>query len=225
MASFRDQWRARFPDADPKILCVGLNYHDHAAEQGVAPPAEPLLFGKYSSALIGPDEPIVLPPESSHVDAEAELAVVIGRPCRRVSAADALDAVLGYTVANDVSARNLQFSDGQWLRAKSFDSFCPLLPTIVDVAELGDAGGLRIAQRVNGQPLQESNTSGLIFGVERLISHISAVFSLERGDIILTGTPAGVGVFRDPPLPLEHGDTVEVEIERIGVLRNPVLRD
>jgi 2-keto-4-pentenoate hydratase/2-oxohepta-3-ene-1,7-dioic acid hydratase in catechol pathway len=213
----------RFPDADPKIICVGLNYHDHAAEQNAEPPTEPLLFGKYSNALIGPGEAIVLPPESAHVDAEAELAIVIGRSCRNVTVSTALDFVHGYTVANDVSARDLQFQDGQWLRSKSFDSFCPLLPAIVGVDEIGDASGLGITQRVNGEIFQESTTSNLIFGVDRLVSHISAVFTMEPGDIILTGTPAGVGIFRNPPRALKHGDQVEIAIDGIGMLSNPVL--
>lgn len=223
MTPLREHWRRTFPHADPKIICVGLNYHDHAAEQNVEPPTEPLLFGKYSNALVGPGEAIVLPPESTHVDAEAELAIVIGRPCRNLNISEALEAVHGYTVANDVSARDLQFRDGQWLRSKSFDSFCPLLPTTVSVKEIGDARGLRITQRVNGETLQDSNTSNLIFGVERVISHISAVFSLEPGDVILTGTPAGVGIFREPPRALAPGDQVEIAIEGIGLLRNPVL--
>jgi 2-keto-4-pentenoate hydratase/2-oxohepta-3-ene-1,7-dioic acid hydratase in catechol pathway len=223
VTALRDHWRRTFPNADPKIICVGLNYYDHAAEQNVEPPTEPILFGKYSNALIGPGEPIVLPPESSHVDAEAELAIVIGRSCRRVSVSDALDVVHGYTVANDVSARDLQFRDGQWLRSKSFDSFLPLLPTTVSVNEVGDASGLRITQRVNGEILQDSSTSNLVFSADRLVSHISAVFTLEPGDIILTGTPAGVGFFRDPRRRLEHGDLVEIAIERLGELRNPVL--
>jgi 2-keto-4-pentenoate hydratase/2-oxohepta-3-ene-1,7-dioic acid hydratase in catechol pathway len=223
MTSLRDHWRQKFPDADPKIICVGLNYRDHAAEQNVALPDEPLLFGKFSSALVAPNKAISLPQESSHVDAEAELAIVIGHRCRNIAPSEALDVILGYTIANDVSARDLQFRDSQWLRAKSFDSFCPLLPDLTSTSELGDASGLAISQRVNGQSLQESNTSELIFGPEALISHISAVFTLDRGDIILTGTPAGVGIFRDPPLALTPGDVVEVEVERVGILRNPVV--
>ena len=163
----------------PKIICVGLNYHDHALEQGAELPQEPLLFGKFPSALIGPDEAIVLPPESTHVDAEAELAVVIGAEGRRVSEGDALELVAGYTVANDVTARDLQKSDGQWLRAKGFDTFCPLLPGVVPVSELGDGSGLRIVQRLNGEALQDSSTSELIFGVPRLVAHASAVFTPE----------------------------------------------
>ena len=208
--------------APEKVICVGLNYHDHALEQGADLPEEPLLFGKFASALIGPGDAIVLPPESSHVDAEAELVVVIGTEGRRVSEADALGLVAGYTVANDVSARDLQSKDGQWLRAKGFDTFCPLLPGIVPVSELGDGSGLRIAQRLNGDVLQDSSTSELIFGVPRLVAHASNVFTLRPGDLILTGTPAGVGIHRKPPVALADGDVVEIEIEGIGVLRNPI---
>jgi 2-keto-4-pentenoate hydratase/2-oxohepta-3-ene-1,7-dioic acid hydratase in catechol pathway len=149
--------------------------------------------------------------------------VVVGGRGRRVPAADALSLVAGYTCANDVSARDLQRKDGQWLRSKSFDTFCPLLPVVVPVEALGEADDLRIVQRLNGEPLQDSRTSELIFGVRELIAHASSVFTLEPGDIILTGTPAGVGVFRDPPVALKPGDEVEIEIEGIGTLRNPVV--
>ena len=216
-------WTERFGRATPeKILCVGLNYHDHAVEQGAELPAEPLLFGKFPNALSGPGDPIVLPPESGHVDAEAELVVVIGAEGRRVAENDALDLVAGYSVANDVSARDLQSRDGQWLRAKGFDTFCPLRPAIVPVAELGDGSGLRIVQRLNGKALQDSSTSELIFGVPKLVAHTSTVFTLRPGDLILTGTPAGVGVHRKPPVALAAGDVVEIEIEGIGTLQNPV---
>jgi 2,4-diketo-3-deoxy-L-fuconate hydrolase len=219
-------WNERFGRALPeKIVCVGLNYHDHAAEQGVDLPAEPLLFAKLANTLCGPDDPIVLPRESEHVDAEAELAIVIGAEGRRVSADDALDLVAGYMVANDVSARDLQFRDGQWLRAKSFDTFCPVDPAIAPVAELGEADDLRIVQRVNGEALQDSTTAGLIFGVRAIVAHVSSVFTLRPGDLLLTGTPAGVGIFRDPPVALRPGDEVEIEIEGIGTLRNPVEED
>lgn len=217
-------WSERFGRPVPeKIVCVGLNYHDHAAEQGVDLPKEPLLFAKLANALCGSEDSIVLPPESEHVDAEAELAIVIGAEGRRIDADDALGFVAGYTAANDVSARDLQFRDGQWLRAKSFDTFCPLEPTVVPVSELGDADGLRIVQRVNGEVLQDSTTAGLIFGVRAIVAHVSTVFTLKPGDLILTGTPAGVGIFRDPPVPLSPGDDVEIEIEGIGTLRNPVV--
>jgi 2-keto-4-pentenoate hydratase/2-oxohepta-3-ene-1,7-dioic acid hydratase in catechol pathway len=206
-----------------KIICVGLNYRDHAEEQGAALPKEPLLFAKFPSAVIGDGDTIVLPPEATHTDAEAELAVVIGTRVRRISRDDALDAVSGYLCANDVSARNLQYGDGQWLRGKSFDTFCPLGPgKPVPASELGAAGELRVVQRLNGRALQDGNTRDLIFDVPALVAHASTVFTLEPGDVILTGTPAGVGVHRAEKISLQDGDVVEVEVEGIGVLRNPV---
>jgi 5-carboxymethyl-2-hydroxymuconate isomerase len=208
-----------------KIICVGRNYAEHAAELGDEPPKEPLLFGKFENTLIGPGDPIVIPPEATHVDAEAELAVEIGRAGRRIAEDDALDFVRGYRAANDVSARNLQYGDGQWTRAKGFDTFCPLGAEVVPVAELGDGSGLRVVQRLNGELFQEGNTSDLIFGVRRLVSHASSVFTLEPGDLILTGTPPGVGYARDPKVSLKHGDMVEVEVEGVGVLRNPVVAE
>jgi 2-keto-4-pentenoate hydratase/2-oxohepta-3-ene-1,7-dioic acid hydratase in catechol pathway len=207
-----------------KIICVGRNYAEHAAELANELPAEPLLFGKFENALVGPGQPIVLPPEATHVDAEAELAVEIGRTGKRVSVDDALDLVAGYRCANDVSARNLQYTDGQWTRAKGFDTFCPLGDRLVPVAELGDGSGLRVVQRLNGAVLQDGNTSDLIFPVRHLVAYASAAFTLEPGDLILTGTPAGVGYGRDPRISLADGDVVEVEIDGIGVLRNPVVR-
>jgi len=217
-------WRERFGiDAPRKIVCVGLNYRDHAAEGGREAPAEPLLFAKLTTALIDPGEPIVLPPEDDHVDSEAELAVVIGRAGRRIAHAAALDHVAGYTVANDVSARTLQRRDGQWLRAKGFDTFCPLLPALVGVEELGDASGLRVTQRLNGETLQDASTDDFIFDVPTVIAHASAAFTLEPGDLILTGTPSGVGFYREPPLAMQAGDVVQVEVERLGVLENPVV--
>jgi 2-keto-4-pentenoate hydratase/2-oxohepta-3-ene-1,7-dioic acid hydratase in catechol pathway len=219
----RALWRERFGiDAPRKIVCVGLNYRDHAAEGGREPPDEPMLFAKFANTLLDPEEPIVLPVEDTHFDSEAELAVVIGRGGRRVSRGAALEHVAGYTVANDVSARTLQRKDRQWLRAKGFDTFCPLLPVLVPVDELGDAAGLVVRQRLNGETLQDGNTADLIFDVPHLVAHASAVFTLEPGDVILTGTPAGVGVYRDPPVSMRDGDRVEIEIEQIGVLANPV---
>jgi 2,4-didehydro-3-deoxy-L-rhamnonate hydrolase len=219
-------WSEWFGRSRPeKIICVGLNYHDHAAEQGVELPSEPLLFGKFPNAVCGNGDAIVLPPGIGHVDAEAELAIVIGSRARRVPATDALSVTAGYACANDVSARDLQFKDGQWLRGKGFDTFCPVLPTIAPTDALGDADGLRIVQRLNGELLQDSSTSELIFGVRALVAHASAVFTLEPGDLILTGTPAGVGVFRTPPVALRPGDVVEIEIEGIGTLRNTVVSE
>jgi 2-keto-4-pentenoate hydratase/2-oxohepta-3-ene-1,7-dioic acid hydratase in catechol pathway len=208
-----------------KIICTGLNYAAHIREQGFEAPAEPLLFGKFENTLIGPGEQIVLPFEATHVDSEAELAVEIGRRGRRIAEADALDFVAGYRCANDVSARNLQYGDKQWTRGKGFDTFCPLGDRLVPVSELGDGSGLRVVQRLSGELLQDGNTSDLVFGVRRLIAFASAVFTLEPGDLILTGTPSGIGHARTPPLSMRHGDVVEVEIEGIGVLRNPVVAE
>ena len=206
-----------------KIICVGRNYADHAAELGDTPPSAPLLFGKFENTLVGDGDAIVLPPEATHVDAEAELAVEIGARGHRIAEADALDHVAGYRVANDLSARNLQYSDGQWTRAKGFDTFCPLGGALVPVSELGDGSGLRVVQRLNGEILQDGNTRDLIFSVPFLVSYISNVFTLEPGDLVLTGTPSGVGWARDPKVALQPGDLVEVEVERVGVLRNPVV--
>jgi 2-keto-4-pentenoate hydratase/2-oxohepta-3-ene-1,7-dioic acid hydratase in catechol pathway len=205
-----------------KIICVGRNYAEHAAELGDTPPTEPLLFGKFENTLIGPGEPIVIPQEATHVDAEAELAVEIGVRGHRIARDDALEHVRGYRVANDLSARNLQYTDKQWTRAKGFDTFCPLGTRLVSVAELGDGSGLRVTQRLNGELLQDGSTSDLIFDVPFLVAYISNVFTLEPGDLILTGTPPGVGWARDPKVSLAPGDVVEVEVEGIEVLRNPV---
>jgi 2-keto-4-pentenoate hydratase/2-oxohepta-3-ene-1,7-dioic acid hydratase in catechol pathway len=206
-----------------KIICVGRNYAEHAAELGDEPPASPLLFGKFENALIGPGDPIVLPPEATHVDAEAELCVEIGLGGRRIPEASALEHVRGYRCANDVSARNIQYSESQWLRAKGFDTFCPLGAELVPVSELGDGSGLRVVQRLNGEVLQDGNTTDLIFSVPYLVSYVSNAFTLQPGDVILTGTPAGVGWGRDPKVSLQAGDVVEVEVEGIGLLQNPVV--
>lgn len=217
-------WRALFAcDLPGKIICVGLNYRTHVAESELALPEEPLLFGKFSNTVVGPDQPIVLPEESVHVDAEAELAIVIGAHAERVPRKRALDVVHGYTAANDVSARDIQFRDGQWFRGKGFDTFCPVLPDIVPVSEFGAADDLRVVQRVNGKVLQDDRTSALVFDVPTLVSYVSYAITLEPGDLILTGTPEGVGYFRDPKVALADGDVVEVEIEGIGTLRNPVM--
>lgn len=218
-------WLERFGRPNPeKIVCIGLNYREHAAETGAQLPAEPLLFAKFATTLIGPDDEIVIPPEATHVDAEAELAIVIGAPARRLSPDRALDVVAGYIAANDVSARNLQRGDGQWTRGKGFDTFCPVGPRLVAADEL-DPSNLQVVQRLNGETLQDSRTSDLIFDVPTLVAHASSVFTLAPGDLILTGTPPGVGIARTPPLSLQAGDVVEVEIEGIGVLRNPVIAE
>jgi 2-keto-4-pentenoate hydratase/2-oxohepta-3-ene-1,7-dioic acid hydratase in catechol pathway len=221
--SLGEIWRDAFGVPAPsKVLCVGRNYRGHAEEEGVALPSAPLLFAKFASSLIGPDEPIELPPGIGHVDAEAELAVVIGSRGRRISVERALDIVAGYTAANDVSAREAQFSDGQWFRGKGYDTFCPILPTVVPQTELGAGRGLQVIQRLNGEILQQASTDDLIFDVPTLVAYCSSVCTLEPGDLILTGTPDGVGYFREPPVSLRSGDVVEVEVEGVGVLKNPV---
>lgn len=219
--TIRDEWTARFGRRDPKILCVGLNYDDHAGESGMELPKAPLLFGKFANALRGDGDAIPLPPGIGHVDAEAELAVVIGRNASHVEPADALEAVAGYTCANDVSARDAQFGDGQWFRGKAYDGFCPVGPRIVDRDDF-DPSDVAVVQRLNGEVLQSSRTSLLIFDIPTLVAYCSQVVALEPGDLILTGTPQGVGVFREPKVALAPGDVVEVEVEGIGVLRNPV---
>jgi 2-keto-4-pentenoate hydratase/2-oxohepta-3-ene-1,7-dioic acid hydratase in catechol pathway len=204
-----------------KVICVGLNYRGHAEEQGAAIPERPLLFAKWSTALTGPGDPIVLPRISSSIDYEAELGVVLGSRVKGVSAADALEAVRGYLCANDVTARDLQHADGQFTRSKSLDTFCPV-GELVPAAEVADPQALRIRCLVNGAVRQDSTTADMIFSVAELIAFASEAITLEPGDLILTGTPAGVGVFRDPPVFLADGDEVTVEIERIGTLTNAV---
>ena len=206
-----------------KIICVGLNYKDHAEEQGVELPTAPLLFAKFTTSLIGPGEAIVIPPLVTQCDYEAELGVVIGATVRNVSRENALEAVAGYICANDVSARDLQFADKQWTRGKSPDTFCPIGPHLVPAGEVADPHNLRIRAIVNGEVLQDSSTSNLIFGIDEIISYISQTSTLEPGDLILTGTPAGVGVFREPQRLLQPGDEVTIEIEGLGELTNPVV--
>jgi len=205
-----------------KILAIGRNYADHAIEGGSAPPKAPLIFNKLPNSLSAHDEPIVLPTISEQVDYEAELAVVIGRTARRVTEADALDYVFGYTLINDVSARDLQYGDGQWTRGKGLDTFAPLGPFITTRDEIADVHALKIEGRLNGEVMQSSNTGKMIFKVPYLISYISQGITLEPGDVIATGTPDGVGVFRKPPVLLKAGDVFEVEIEKLGLLRNTV---
>ena len=205
-----------------KIVCVGLNYRDHAEEQGTELPAAPLLFAKWPNALIGPGEPIVIPRASQKVDYEAELGVVIGSRVRNVSEENALEAVRGYLCLNDVSARDLQFSDGQWTRGKSPDTFCPIGPELVSRDEVPDPQALAIRCVLNGQVMQDSTTANMIFTVAEIIAYASATMTFEPGDLIATGTPAGVGVFRDPQVLLRDGDEVTIEIEGLGALTNPV---
>lgn len=206
-----------------KLIGVGLNYTDHAEELKLPRPKEPLIFGMYSNAITGPEQPIVIPAMATQIDYEAELAIVIGRRARHVSRDEALDYVAGYTILNDVSARDLQFSDGQWLRAKSFDTFAPMGPYLVTRESLGDADGLDIQLRLNNKTMQKSNTGNQIFKVPEVVSHISKVMTLEVGDVIATGTPGGVGFARNPQVFMKPGDLVEIEIEGIGTLRNPVV--
>jgi 2,4-didehydro-3-deoxy-L-rhamnonate hydrolase len=216
---------ADLPFARPgKIVCVGLNYRDHAEEQGVELPSAPLLFAKWPNALIGPGDPIVIPPVVTKCDYEAELGVVIGRTIRGVSKENALEAVAGYVVANDVSARDLQFSDGQWTRGKSPDTFCPVGP-LVPASDVSDPHALGIRAVLNGETVQDSTTANLIFGIDEIVSYITQTSTLEEGDLILTGTPAGVGVFRDPQRLLQPGDEITIEIDGVGSLTNPVVAE
>lgn len=205
-----------------KIVCVGLNYKDHAEEQGVELPGAPLLFAKFTTSLIGPGDPIVIPPVVTKCDYEAELGVVIGRTVKDVSKENALEAVAGYVVANDVSARDLQFSDGQWTRGKSPDTFCPVGP-LVPAADVPDPHALRIRAILNGEVMQDSSTANLIFTIDEVVSYVSRTSTLEEGDLILTGTPAGVGVFRDPQRLLVPGDEITIEVEGVGSITNPVV--
>jgi 2,4-didehydro-3-deoxy-L-rhamnonate hydrolase len=211
------------PFARPsKIVCVGLNYRDHAEESGMELPSRPLLFAKWPNSLIGPGEPIVLPGQATDVDYEAELGVVIGKRAQSVSVADALDYVAGYCCANEVSARDVQFADGQWTRGKSPDTFCPVGEmTLRD--EISDPHALAIRAIVSGETLQDSTTANLIFGIDDVIAYVAQTTTLEPGDLILTGTPAGVGVFRDPQRLLQPGDEVTIEIEGLASLSNPVV--
>ena len=205
-----------------KIICVGLNYRDHAVETGMPIPTSPILFSKFNNTVIGPGDAIRIPPITSQCDYEAELGVVIGKTASEVKTENALDYVLGYTCVNDVSARDLQFADGQWVRGKSLDTFCPIGPWIVTADEIPDPQNLWIRCDVNGQRLQDSSTAQMIFAVDEIISFISQAITLEPGDLIATGTPVGVGFARKPPVFLKAGDTVVVDIEAIGPLENPV---
>jgi len=207
-----------------KIIAVGLNYRDHFIESGAKElPKSPMIFAKFSSSICGPGEAIVIPTGNPNVDYEAELAVVIGRKGKSISAEQAIEYIAGYMPLNDVSARAWQFADKQWVRGKSCDTFCPTGPYLTTRDEVPDPHSLFIRARVNGVTLQDSNTSKMIFRIPQLIEFISASITLEPGDIIATGTPEGVGAFRNPPLFLKAGDLVEVEIECLGVLRNPVV--
>src|SRR6266511_2784280 len=209
-------------DRPGKIVCVGLNYRDHAEEQGAPLPTAPLLFAKWQNTLIGPGEPIVIPPIVTKCDYEAERGVVIGTSVRNASVENALEAVAGYVCVNDVSARDLQFADGQWTRGKSPDTFCPVGPQVVPRDEIPDPQALAIRAVLNGTAMQDSTTANMVFGVADLIAYITQTITLEPGDLIATGTPAGVGAFREPPVFMQPGDEITIEIEGLGSLTNPV---
>lgn len=210
-----------------KIVCIGLNYRDHAIETNAAIPTEPICFNKFPQTIVGPDDAVILPRVSNQVDFEAELVAVIGKRGRRIPRSAAWDYVAGYTIGNDISARDWQKGrpGGQWLLGKSADTFAPIGPYFVTADEVGDPHQLGIAFRLNGQVMQNSRTSELIFPIDQLISYLSQIFTFEPGDLLFTGTPAGVGVARTPPVFLQPGDQMEVEIEGLGVLRNPVVAD
>lgn len=221
-------FRLLAPVAPPqKILCVGLNYRDHAIETGAAIPEEPIIFSKLGTTLIGPGEPILLPAEAKRIDYEAELVVVIGKTCRRLSEQDAEEAIFGYACGHDVSARDWQKGrpGGQWLLGKSFDTFAPLGPAIVPGGQISDPGNLRVQMRINGETFQDSTTAQLIFSIPQVIAYISQVCTLHPGDLIYTGTPPGVGDARNPPRYLRDGDLCEVDIDGVGVLSNRCVAD
>ena len=209
----------------PKFICVGLNYRDHAAEAKQAIPTVPTIFNKFTNVVIGPGAPIVLPKVSARPDYEAEFTFVIGKGGRYISAADAMEHVFGYTIVNDVSARDFQNASSQWLMGKTFDTFGPTGPWIVTKDEIADPHELDISLEIGGETLQHSNTRELIFKIPELIEYISQVVTLEPGDIVATGTPGGVGFARRPQRWLRPGDEVIVRVEGIGELRNPVVAE
>ena len=213
------------PVPDPeKIVCIGLNYRKHAEETGMAIPDVPTLFPKYRNSLIADGEPIVLPVKNpSAVDYEIELAAIVGKRCKNVSEANALDYVAGYSILNDVSARDLQMQTSQWGAGKAVDTFAPFGPVLVTADEIGDPQKLAVQTRLSGKVVQNSNTADMIFSVAQIIAFLSDFMTLEPGDVIATGTPEGVGFKRKPPLFMKDGDTIELEIEKIGVLRNPIV--
>lgn len=205
-----------------KVVGIGLNYRDHAAESGQPIPEAPILFPKFANSVIGPGAPIVIPPETEQPDYEAELGVVIGRTAYRVTEVDALAHVAGYTCVNDVSARDLQFESSQWMLGKAIDTFLPCGPWLVTADEIPDPQALAIRLTLNGEELQSSSTAQMVFGVAELVASLTRTMTLEPGDLIATGTPPGVGFARKPPVWLRDGDEVSVEVERIGTLTNPV---
>jgi 2-keto-4-pentenoate hydratase/2-oxohepta-3-ene-1,7-dioic acid hydratase in catechol pathway len=215
------RWLAPLPRPG-KIVCIGLNYHDHCLEQGIEPPAYPMLFAKFANAINDPGGEVVRPVATDKLDLECELAAVIGRSARGVEPDEALEAVFGYTILNDITMRDLQREDRQWLRAKGTDGFAPIGPAVVTRDELGDGRGLRVRSSVNGETWQDSTTDEMVFDVPTIVSFVSRFVALEPGDLIATGTPAGVGHYQDPPRYLRDGDLLRCEIEGIGVLENRV---
>jgi 2-keto-4-pentenoate hydratase/2-oxohepta-3-ene-1,7-dioic acid hydratase in catechol pathway len=209
----------------PKVICIGLNYLDHAAESNLPVPETPTVFAKFPTAVIGPGQPIVLPKLSTKPDYEAEFAVIIGQGGRYIPEERWREHVFGYTIVNDVSARDFQMATSQWMIGKTFDTFCPMGPAVVTVDEIPDPHNLAISLSIGGETLQSSNTSNMIFKLPRIIAHLSSVFTLEPGDVIATGTPAGVGFARKPPRWLRPGDEVRVAIEGIGELVNSVIAE
>jgi 2-keto-4-pentenoate hydratase/2-oxohepta-3-ene-1,7-dioic acid hydratase in catechol pathway len=223
VAPLGDTARLTVPLRPGKIVAIGLNYLDHVRESGVEAPKQPIVFTKFTTSLIGDGDTVEVDRSvTTRVDWEVELAVVVGRTMRRVPVEAALDHVFGYTVANDLSARDVQFGDGQWVRGKSLDGFCPLGPVIVTADEVPDPQALRLRTRVNGEVVQDASTSEMVFGVAELLSFCSHSFTLEPGDVLLSGTPWGCGEFMDPQRSLQDGDEVEVEVDGIGTLSNPV---
>jgi acylpyruvate hydrolase len=219
-----EEVRLRAPLRRPgKIVCVGLNYESHRAEQGLKTPARPVLFLKSDNTICGPGDPIVLPPNSTEVDYEAEFAVVIGKRGKGIPEEKVFEHIAGYTILNDVSARDMQYGDRQWFRGKSCDTFAPTGPCIVTADEIPDPHSLRISLTLNGRTMQDSNTHDLIFKIPFLVSYLSQSLTWEAGDLLSTGTPGGVGHYRKPPVYLKPGDTVSVTVEGIGTLTNPVL--
>jgi len=208
-----------------KIIAVGLNYKNHAAEAGVPLPEFPVLFTKWTTSLIPHEANIVIPKGVVQTDWEAELAIVIGKRASKVPIEDAMSYISGYTAMNDVTDREAQSKDGQWVRAKSYDTFGPIGPVIIPASAIGDPHNLKIEARLNGKTMQSSNTSNLIFKLDFLISYISARITLEPGDVITTGTPHGVGAFLKPPIFMKPGDVIEIEIEKIGILRNTLVAE
>ncbi|MCS6771452.1 MAG: fumarylacetoacetate hydrolase family protein [Kiritimatiellae bacterium] len=214
------------PIARPaNLICVGKNYADHALEFDGTPPTEPVLFSKAPTSMIGPADPIRIPAGWNEVDAEAELGVVIGKTARAVRCSEAMAVVAGYLVVNDVTERRAQREGGQWFRGKSFDTFCPIGPWLVTADEVPDPQNLSISSRLNGEPLQSGTTRSMIFSVADLIEFITSTMTLHPGDVIATGTPSGVGFARKPPKLLRPGDIIEIEIERVGRLCNPVVSE